>query len=65
MKSEKQFDCVEYKRAIQSRHAAESRTLSPDEKLERRAEWLSRSDNPAARLWREMSKKQKTPVSSR
>ncbi len=65
MNSDREFDCVEYKRAIQARHAAESRTLSADEKLKRRAEWLSESENPAARLWREMSKKQKTPVSSR
>jgi len=64
MNSEKQFDCVEYKRAIQARHAAESRGLSPDEKLKRRAEWLRESDNPAARLWREMNKKQQSPVSS-
>jgi len=65
MSSDKPFDCVEYKRAVQARHAAESRTLSPDEKREQRTQWLSGSDNPAARLWREMNKRLKATVSSR
>ena len=65
MSSDKRFDCVEYKRVVQARRAAESRTLSPDEKREQRTQWLSRSDNPAARLWREMNKRLKATVSSR
>jgi hypothetical protein len=65
MTSDKPFDCVEYKRAIQARHAAESGALRPEEKLQRRTQWLSRSDNPAARLWREMNKRQPSAVSSR
>ena len=57
MKAEKPFDCVAYKRAVQEKHAAESRNLSAEEKLRRRKEWLDKSDNPAARVWREMGRK--------
>ena len=59
------FDCVEYKRGVQAKHAAECGTLSPEENLQRRTEWLSRSDNPAARLWREMQNKRQTAVTAR
>jgi hypothetical protein len=65
MTSEERFDCVEYKRAVQARHAAECGTLSPDQKRERRTQWLRESENPAARLWRELNKKLKATVSSR
>jgi len=60
MTTEKPLDCVAYKRAIQAKHAEENRNLSPQEKMRRRTEWLKKSDNPAARLWREMAKKQET-----
>ena len=50
----KTFDCVEYKRAIQERHIAETQGLTPEQTAARRRQWLSESDNPAARLWREM-----------
>ena len=63
MTTEKPFDCVEYKRVVQAKHAIENRPLSPEEKQQRRAQWLDESDNPAARLWREMNKKQKVAVS--
>lgn len=59
----KSFDCVEYKRAIQDRHAAETQGLTPDQKMMRRQQWLKDSDNPAARLWREMISKQETVAS--
>ena len=62
---DKRFDCVEYKRLVQARRAAESRTLSHDEKRDQRTQWLSRSDNPAAQLWREMNERLKATVSSR
>lgn len=65
MTNNQPFDCVEYKRAIQAKHAAESGTLSPEEKLTRRTQWLNQSDNPAAQLWREMKKRQEAAVSSR
>lgn len=54
MKMEKTFDCIAYKRAIQAKHAAANRGLSGEEKMRRRAEWLEDSDNPAARLWRDL-----------
>jgi len=60
MKTEKTFHCVRYKRAIQEKHASETRNLSPEEKMRRRAEWLEKSNNPAAQLWREMMKKRDT-----
>jgi hypothetical protein len=51
----KEFDCVEYKCAIQERHIVETQGLTPDQRTLRRRQWLEESDNPAARLWREMS----------
>jgi hypothetical protein len=65
MSANKPFDCVEYKRAIQARHAAEDQALGPEEKSQRRAQWLSHSDNPAARLWREMQQRQQAAVTAR
>jgi hypothetical protein len=59
----KPFDCVAYKRAIQEKHAAATQGLSPQEKTRQRRQWLSQSDNPAARLWREMKSKQEPVVS--
>lgn len=64
MTTKKEFDCIEYKRAIQAKHAAETRTLSPNEKTTRRAQWLAESDNQAAQLWRELCNKQGTVISS-
>jgi len=60
MTAEKPFDCIAYKRAVQAKHAEQNRGLAPPEKTRRRAEWLKKSGNPAARLWRDMLKKQKT-----
>jgi hypothetical protein len=57
MNSEKPFDCIEYKRAIQCRHAAETQDISARQRTERRQQWLMESDHPAARLWREMNAK--------
>ena len=54
----KEFDCVEYKHAIQERHIAETQGLTPDQRTLHRRRWLEESDNPAARSWREMSLKQ-------
>ena len=54
----KAFDCVEYKYAIQERHIAETQGLTSEQKTQRRRQWLDESDNPAARLWREMALKQ-------
>ena len=54
MSKKKEFDCVEYKRSIQAKHAADTQTLGPEEKAEHRARWLAESENPAARLWREL-----------
>lgn len=62
MTAEKPFDCIAYKRAVQEKHAEQNRDLAPTEKTRRRAEWLKKSNNPAARLWRDMLKKQKTPA---
>jgi hypothetical protein len=58
MTSEKPFDCIEYKRAVQCRHVAETQGISDRQKTERRQRWLKESDHPAARLWREMNAKQ-------
>jgi len=58
MKKGKVFHCVEYKQDIQARHAKENRKLSLEERIQRRSDWLENSDNPAARLWRQMSRKQ-------
>jgi len=55
MKKQETFDCVMYKRAVQAKHAAANRGLSGEEKMRRRAQWLEDSDNPAARLWRELA----------
>jgi hypothetical protein len=52
------FDCVEYKHAIQERHIAETQGLTSEQKTQRRRQWLEQSDNPAAKLWREMVLKQ-------
>lgn len=60
MTAEKPFDSIAYKRAVQEKHAEQNRDLARAEKTRRRAEWLTKSDNPAARLWRDMLKKQKT-----
>ena len=60
MTADKAFDCIAYKRAVQAKHAKQNRGLAPPEKTRRRAEWLKKSGNPAARLWRDMLKKQKT-----
>lgn len=60
MKTRKAFDCIEYKRAIQQKHAAENRGLSREERRRRRAKWLKSSDNAAAALWREMVMRQET-----
>jgi len=58
MTQPKSFDYVEYKRSIQQRHAAETRNMNSRQKSASRLQWLKESDNPAARLWREMSAKQ-------
>jgi hypothetical protein len=58
MNSERPFDCIEYKRAIQCRHAAETQGISAPQKTERRQRWLKESDHPAAQLWREMNARQ-------
>ena len=58
MSKKKAFDCIEYKRAIQAKHAAETAGLSVDEEIKRRQEWLATSDNPAAQLWRKMKEAQ-------
>lgn len=58
MTTNEQFDCIEYKRAIQAKHAAETQALSAREKIERRAQWLAESRSKAAQLWREMKNKQ-------
>ena len=57
MTCDKPFDCIEYKRSIQCRLAAETQGISARQKRERRQQWLKESDHPAARLWREMSAK--------
>ena len=56
MKPKKDFDCVEYKHAIQAKHAKETNGLTPREKTQSRRE----SDNPAARLWRRMRGRQQS-----
>lgn len=63
MNQVKTFDCVAYKCAIQEKHAAATQGLSDHEKTRQRQEWLHQSDNPAARLWREMSARQEVMVS--
>jgi hypothetical protein len=60
VKARKAFDCIEYKRAIQQKHAVENRGLSHEESRSRRAEWLKSSKNPAAALWRHMVMRQET-----
>jgi hypothetical protein len=58
MTASKAFDCVKYKHAIQERHIAETQGLMPEQRTLRRRQWLDASDNPAAKLWREMALKQ-------
>ena len=60
MNQARSFDCVAYKRAIQEKHEAATRGLSPHEKARQRQQWLNQSNNPAARLWREMISKQES-----
>jgi hypothetical protein len=62
MTPDKPFDCIEYKRAVQCRHAAETQGISSRQKTERRQQWLKESDHPAARLWREMNVKQESTI---
>ncbi len=62
MKNQKAFDCVEYKREIQEKHAAENAGLSGEEKINRRREWLEKSDNPAAVAWRLLKEKQSAEI---
>jgi hypothetical protein len=57
MSKDKPFDCVDYKRSVQERHAEEQKGLSAEERIRLRAEWLEKSDNPAAKAWRMMCKK--------
>lgn len=64
MNSQKPFDCIEYKRAIQEKHASGFAGLRPEEVLQKRGEWLEQSDNPAARLWRKMKQKQQQAAHS-
>ena len=63
MKKQKTFDCIEYKRKIQSEHATQEEGLSDKEIIKKRTDWLETSDNPAAKLWRELKAKKQTPVS--
>jgi hypothetical protein len=65
MTTKKEFDCIEYKRAIQAKHAAETQSLSPEEKMKHRSRWLAESDNQAARLWRELCSRQAAAARSR
>jgi hypothetical protein len=58
MSSDKPFDCIEYKRVVQCRHAAETQGVGARQKTERRQQWLKESNHPAAQLWREMNAKQ-------
>ncbi len=58
MTSEKSFDCIAYKRAVQSRHVAETQGFTARQKTERRRQWLAESNHPAAQLWREMNSRQ-------
>ena len=46
--------------AIQEKLYRETQGLTLEEKARQRAEWLATSDNPAARLWREMTARSKT-----
>ncbi len=62
MKTDKPFDCIAYKRGIQEKHATENRDLSPEEKIRRRTEWLEKSSNPAARLWRRLRARKESAV---
>ena len=57
MTAGKTFDCVQYKRRVQQKHAAEHAGLTSEQRAQRRAQWLAESDNPAARLWRAMEAK--------
>jgi hypothetical protein len=56
--TQKPFDCVEYKHAIQQQHIAETQGMKPEQKTLLRRQWLKESKNPAAQLWREMTQKQ-------
>lgn len=53
---------MEYKRAIQAKHAAENAGLSPEERLRRLDDWLENSDNPAAQLWRTLVERKCVPA---
>ena len=63
MTPEKDFDCIEYKRAIQRKHFAETRGMTSEQQAKRRQEWLRTSDNPAARAWRNLIAKQEAAAS--
>lgn len=56
MKVGKDFDCVEMKNRIQREMIEEAERSGEEEERRRRREWLSTSDSPLARMWREASK---------
>lgn len=54
MKSQKTFDCLEYKRAIQAKHAENRAGLPSSVVAKDRRNWLDTSSEAIPRLWREM-----------
>lgn len=54
MKSQKTFDCLEYKRTIQAKHAENQAGLPPAVVSRERQNWLSTSSETMPKLWREM-----------
>ncbi len=64
MRTKRDFKCVDYKRRVQEKHAAEAVGLTPQEKTQRRSQWLRESENAAARMWRKLSARQESAVLS-
>lgn len=52
MKTEKDFDCLEFKRQAQARFARRYAGLSPEEICKQLNDWAEHSDDPLAKWWR-------------
>ncbi len=61
MARKKAFDCVEMKNDIQARHQREYAGLSDDEVRARIEQKLATSDDPVARTWRAIAKREQQP----
>ena len=56
MKTAKKFDCVRMKNEIQARIRKTSEGLSEEEMQRRRLDRLEHSNEPIAKLWRQLEK---------